>query len=143
MSLISEKVAYLQGLAEGLKINGETAEGKLLTEIINVLGSISDELEAQEDAQDELYDKIFELEDAVYGEDDYEDEDDYFMEECDEDEEFTVKCPTCNEEFFISYEDLEDEAELNCPYCNQEIELDLSCDGDCSCCGEDCEDLKF
>ena len=122
MSLISEKVAYLQGLAEGLKINGETAEGKLLSEIINVLGSISDELE-----------------DAVYGEEDFDDEDDFYMEECDEDEEFTVKCPTCNEEFFISYEDLEDEAELNCPYCNQEIELDLSCDGDCSCCGGDCE----
>ncbi|MBQ7953312.1 MAG: hypothetical protein IJ332_01035 [Clostridia bacterium] len=139
MSLISEKVAYLQGLAEGLKINGETPEGKLLTEIINVLGSISDELEAQEDAQDELYDKVFELEDAVYGDEDYDDDDEYFLEECDEDEEFTVKCPTCNEEFFISYEDLEDEAELNCPYCNQEIELDLSCDGDCSCCGGDCE----
>jgi len=139
MSLISEKVAYRQGLAEGRKINGETAEGKLLSEIINVLGSISDELEAQEDAQDELYDKVFELEDAVYGEEDFDDDDDFFMEECDEDEEFTVKCPTCNEEFFISYEDLEDEAELNCPYCNQEIELDLSCDGDCSCCGGDCE----
>ena len=139
MSLISEKVAYLQGLAEGLKINGETAEGKLLSEIINVLGSISDELEAQEDAQDELYDKVVELEDVVYGEEDFDDDDDCYMEECDEDEEFTVKCPTCNEEFFISYEDLEDEAELNCPYCNQEIELDLSCDGDCSCCGGDCE----
>ena len=70
MSLISEKVAYLQGLAEGLKISGETPEGKLLSEIINVLGSISDEIEAQEDAQDELYDKVFELEDAVYGEED-------------------------------------------------------------------------
>ena len=139
MSLISEKVAYLQGLAEGLKINGETAEGKLLSEIINVLGSISDELEAQEDAQDELYDKVLELEDVVYGVEDFDDDDDFYMEECDEDEEFTVKCPTCNEEFFISYEDLEDEAELNCPYCNQEIELDLSCDGDCSCCGGDCE----
>ena len=101
MSLISEKVAYLQGLAEGLKINGETAEGKLLSEIINVLGSISDELEAQEDAQDELYDKVFELEDAVYGEED--DDDDFFMEECDEDEEFTVKCPTCNEEFLCTF----------------------------------------
>ena len=100
---------------------------------------ISDEIEAQEDAQDELYDKVFELEDVVYGEEDFDDDDDFYMEECDEDEEFTVKCPTCNEEFFISYEDLEDEAELNCPYCNQEIELDLSCDGDCSCCGGDCE----
>ncbi|MEE1043508.1 MAG: hypothetical protein UH854_06040 [Clostridia bacterium] len=139
MSLISEKVAYLQGLAEGLKINGETPEGKLLSEIINVLGSISDEIEAQDDAQDELFDKVFELEDAVYGEDEDYDDDCCYMEECDEDEEFTIECPTCKEEFFISYEDLEDEAELNCPYCNQEIELDLSCDGDCSCCDGDCE----
>ncbi len=137
MSLISEKVAYLQGLAEGLKINGETPEGKLLGEIISVLASISDELEAQEDAQDELYDKVFELEDEVYGEEP--DDDGYCLEECDEDEEFTVKCPNCGEEFFLSYEDLESEEDISCPYCNQEIELDLSCDGDCSMCDGGCE----
>lgn len=136
MSLISEKVAYLKGLAEGLKISGDTPEGKLISEIINVLGSISDELEAHEDAEDELYDKVFELEDEVYGED-FDDGD--YMEECDEDDEFTIKCPSCGEEFFISYEDLESEEDIACPYCNEEIELDLSCDGDCSCCGGDCE----
>lgn len=136
MSLISEKVAYLQGLAEGLKISGETPEGKLLSEIINVLGSISDEIEAIDDAQDELYDKVFELEDAVYGE---EDDDECYMEECDEDDEFSIECPTCNEEFFLSYEDLESEEDITCPYCGQDIELDLSCDGDCSCCDGDCE----
>lgn len=136
MSLISEKVAYLKGLAEGLKVNGETPEGKLLTEIINVLGSISDELEAQEDSQDELYDKVFELEDEVYGED-Y--DDDYYLEECDEDEEFTVKCPSCNEEFFLTYEDLESEDDVVCPYCSEVMELDLSCDGNCDCCSGDCE----
>ena len=137
MSLISEKVAYLQGLAEGLKINGETPEGKLLTEIINVLGNISDEIEAIDDAQDELYDKVFELEDAVYGEED--DDECYCDEDWDEDEEFSIKCPTCNEEFFISYEDLESDEDIACPYCNQEIELDLGCDCDCDCCDGDCD----
>lgn len=135
MSLISEKVAYLQGLAEGLKINGETPEGKLLTEIINVLGNISDEIEAIDDAQDELYDKVFELEDAVYGEED--DDECYCDGDWDEDEEFSIKCPTCNEEFFISYEDLESDEDIACPYCNQEIELDLGCD--CDCCDDDCD----
>ena len=141
MSLISEKVAYLKGLAEGLKVNGETPEGKLLTEIINVLGSISDEFESYDEAQDELYDKVFELEDEVYGDCCGEDDEDGCCcgRECDEDEEFTIKCPTCNQEFFLTYEDLESEDDITCPYCNQEIELDLSCGEDCSNCGGNCE----
>ncbi|MBR0278209.1 MAG: hypothetical protein IJQ50_07110 [Clostridia bacterium] len=134
MSLISEKVSYLKGLAEGLNISEKTPEGKIISEIINVLGSISDELENHEDTQDELFDKVFDLEDTVYGE---EDDDDFNY--IDDDEEFAVKCPSCNEEFFLTYDDLESDDDIVCPYCNQEIELDLSCDGDCSSCGEDCE----
>ena len=34
---ISEKVAYLKGLAEGLQLDGETKEGKVLLAIIDVL----------------------------------------------------------------------------------------------------------
>ena len=34
---ISEKVAYLKGLAEGLALDTDTKEGKLLTAIIDVL----------------------------------------------------------------------------------------------------------
>ena len=33
---LSEKVAYLKGLAEGMKIGTESSEGKLLTEIIGI-----------------------------------------------------------------------------------------------------------
>ncbi len=129
MSIISEKVAYLKGLAEGLNVAEKSPEGKVLAEIINVLGSISDEIEAHEDAHDELFDKVFDLEDAVYGEED-EDEEYY-----DEDEEFSIKCPTCNEEFFLTFEDLESDDDIVCPYCNQEIDLGLDdCDGDCEGC---------
>ena len=34
---ISEKVAYLKGLAEGLKLDAESNEGKLFAAIIDVL----------------------------------------------------------------------------------------------------------
>ena len=34
---LSERAAYLKGLKEGLKLNTETSEGKLLNEIIEML----------------------------------------------------------------------------------------------------------
>ena len=41
---IAEKIAYLKGLAEGLKLDEETKEGKVLLAVIDVLADISDEL---------------------------------------------------------------------------------------------------
>lgn len=134
MSIITEKVSYLCGLAEGMKIDANTNEGKLLTEIISVLGEIADELEFTEEAIDELSDKVFELEDEVYGEDDCDCCDDY-----DDDEPFVVNCPKCNEDFFVYVEDLESDEAISCPNCGQEVELEFDeCDCDCDdCC--DCE----
>ena len=40
---ISEKVAYLKGLAEGLKLDEETKEGKLIAAIIDVLDAMAEE----------------------------------------------------------------------------------------------------
>ena len=40
---ISEKVAYLKGLAEGLKLDEETKEGKLIAGIIDVLDAMAEE----------------------------------------------------------------------------------------------------
>ena len=39
-----EKVAYLKGLAEGLALDTETKEGKLIAAIIDVLDDMSAEL---------------------------------------------------------------------------------------------------
>ena len=41
---IKEKVAYLEGLAEGMKIE-TTEQGKLFTVIIDTLSDIADEIE--------------------------------------------------------------------------------------------------
>ena len=130
MSIITEKVSYLCGLAEGMKIDTNTNEGKLLTEIISALGEIADELEFMDESIDELSDKVFELEDDVYGEDDCD------CDSCDEDEPFVVNCPNCKEDFFVYIEDLESDEAIACPSCGQEVELEFD-DCDCDCC--DCE----
>ncbi len=133
MSIITEKVSYLCGLAEGMKIDTNTNEGKLFAEIISVLGEIADELEFMDESIDELSDKVFDLEDEVY-------EDDCDCCDCDdEDEPFVVNCPSCEEDFFVYYEDLESDEAIACPNCGQEVELEFDdCDCDCDdCC--DCE----
>ena len=55
----------------------------------------------------------------------------------DEDSDFSITCPYCNNEFIVECEELKDEIE--CPECNNIIELDW---GDDSCesdgCGHNC-----
>ena len=46
---ISEKVAYLKGLAEGLALDTESKEGKLIAAIIDVLDDMSGKFEDLED----------------------------------------------------------------------------------------------
>ena len=76
MSNISEKVAYIKGLAEGLKISEETAEGKVLLSIIDVLTEMADSIADLDDDIDELDDYVSamdedlaELEAVVFEED--------------------------------------------------------------------------
>ena len=57
MGEIREQVAYLKGLAEGLNV-GESAEGKLIVKMFDVLDSIAD-------AFDDVDDEIEELEEYI------------------------------------------------------------------------------
>ena len=92
---LSEKVAYLKGLAEGMKVDGKSDEGRLLTEIIGVLEDVADSVTALEDECDRLNDYVEEIdedlgdaEEYLYGDDEddeYEDDDDY-----DEDDDFDL-----------------------------------------------------
>ena len=82
---ISEKVAYLKGLAEGLGLDTKKREDKLFAAIIDILEDVALDIEDIEENAldlgeeiDELSDDLEELEDYVYDEldDDYDDEDD-------------------------------------------------------------------
>lgn len=79
---ITEKVAYLKGLAEGMELDTEKKEGKLLAAIIDVLDDIALEIADMKADQEELYDgldavsdDLEDVEDAVFGEDDEDEED--------------------------------------------------------------------
>jgi len=131
---VSEKVAYLRGLCDGLKIDSESDEGKLFTAVIDVLGDIASDLEDIEenaldigDELDAISDDLADVENYVFGEDEDEDDededdDDY---EFDEDEfVYSVTCPSCNEEITVS-EDILELGEIDCPNCGEKLEFDI------------------
>ena len=94
---ISEKSAYLKGLMDGLNLDTEAAEGKMIAAIVDLLGdltkkvtdiedttiAISDELDEIEEDLDAIEDFIMDEDDDGY--DDY-DDDDYDYDDDDEDD---------------------------------------------------------
>ncbi len=144
---ITEKSAYLRGLMDGLNLDTEKAEGKLIASIVDLLGditkklsdvedttiAISDELDEIEEDLDAIEDYILDEEDDDY-EDDYEDDfddEDYDDDFDDEgfdfgDEETTiyeVKC-ACGSIIDFDEETLE-EGSIVCPDCGEILEFSL------------------
>ena len=122
---ISEKVAYLKGLMEGLNIDEQTNEGKLFAAIVDVLDEIAleiedltDEVMELGDGLDVVSDDLSDVEDIVYDDDDDDDEDE--EEEC-----YATTCPECEEEIYFDDTVLED-GTLLCPNCGAKLEFDLS-----------------
>ena len=134
---IMERVAYLKGLAEGMELDVEKKEGKLLAAIIDVLEDIAMELEDLWDGEEELAegldavsDDLEDVEDVLFedlDDEDYEDEDDdeYELDELDEDEDcYATTCPTCEESIYFD-ESILEEGEVICPNCGEKLEFDL------------------
>ena len=130
---ITEKGAYLKGLAEGMELDTGKKEGKLLAAIIDVLEDIALELSDIEDAQEELgdgldavSDDLEDVEDLLYGDDDEDDEEDeYELDDLGEDEEcYATTCPTCEESIYFDESVLEDGAVI-CPNCGEKLEFDM------------------
>lgn len=128
---ITEKVAYLKGLMEGMKIDTETNEGKILSAMVDILEDIGLELEdlwnAQgelEDGLDVVSDDLEDIEDIVYDEESFNDE--YYEDDAEEDEDcYATTCPTCEETIYFDESVLED-GEVICPNCGEKLEFDMS-----------------
>ena len=126
---ISEKVAYLKGLAEGLNLDTEKSkEGKLISVIIGILEELAMSVEDLEENAlnlgeeiDVLSDDLADVESIVYDED--EDDEDY------DDDWFEVECPTCEEPLIIDDKALA-EGVVQCPNCKTKFSLDLSDDAE-------------
>ena len=129
---ISEKVAYLKGLAEGLNIyTDKSKEGKLITVMIDILDEIAMSIEDLEENSlalgeeiDVLSDDLADVEDIVF---DDEDEDEDEEDEEFDDDWFEVECPSCDEVLVVD-EDALEEGYIKCPNCGTEYSLDLTDD---------------
>lgn len=140
MNNITERVAYLKGLMNGLDIDPATKEGKLFTAILDVL----DEMALSIVDVEESYDELQEVVDAI-DEDLGELEQDFYDEGecgCCDDEEYEIVCPNCGDSIYVDYDMLQ-EGEMECPNCGEHLEFDLDAmEDECGCedgqCG--CED---
>lgn len=145
---ISEKVAYIKGLAEGLELDSADKNSKVLKAIIELLEDVALTVEDLEDASAELCEQIdavdedlSNLEDYVYDdEDDEYDDEEYFDDFDDDDEVYEVECPACHDVVYLD-EGMLEEGEIACPNCGTNLEFDLSCE-DCSGCESDCGDKE-
>ena len=126
---ISEKVAYLKGLMEGMNLDENSNEGKLFRAIADVLDEIAlevedltDEVMELGDGLDVISDDLSDVEDVVYDGDDL-DELDEEDDEDDEEECYATTCPECEEEIFFDDSVLED-GKVECPNCGATLEFD-------------------
>ena len=141
---ISEKSAYLKGLMDGLKLNTESDEGKMIAAIVDLLGDltrkvtdIEDTTIAISDELDEIEEDLDAIEDFIMDdEDEYDDdEDDFDWDDEDEDYEegfdfgdeettiYEVQC-VCGEVINFDEETLE-EGSIICPNCGESLEFDV------------------
>ena len=143
---ISEKSAYLKGLMDGLSLNTEANEGKMIAAIVDLLGdltkkvtdiedttiAISDELDEIEEDLDAIEDFIMAVEEDEEWDDEDEDEEWDDEDEYDEgfdfgDEDSTiyeVECPVCQKIINFDEETLE-KGSIICPDCGETLEFSL------------------
>lgn len=161
---ITEKLAYIKGLAEGLSLDDSKPEVKVINAIIDLLDDIAYSVQDMEELYDDLSGQVEEIdqdlaevEDELYGndDDDFDDYDDFDDEFYDDDDNvfYEVTCDSCGKKLNVS-EDVLLEGEIACPNCGETLEFDFSdlfeeeeddsCDTDCNACAaaETCEQAE-
>lgn len=137
----SESLGYLKGLIDGLDLDANKKETKVIKAIVDVLENLATDVDdmteglelvgEQIDAVDE---DLADLEEYVY------DDDDCDCDCCDDEcEEYEVECPNCGETITVD-EDTVMQGKFECPNCGEVLEFEVEYDDDCDC--DDCEDCK-
>ena len=124
---ITEKVAYLKGLMEGLDLDKTTKEGKVIAAMADILDDLALTVADNCDQIDAIDEDLEALEEYVYEDFDF-DDDDYDFAFGDEDEnddeagEYEFECPNCHQVVFIDESVFEEGKEIECPNCGAKLE---------------------
>lgn len=130
---ISEKVAYIRGLYDGLGLDGsKSGEARILSEVLDVLQQVGSQMDDTDASVGRLYEELFDLKDSV---DDlenavFDEDDDGFEDDGDEDEDFfEIPCPSCGEDLVVDDEALA-AGVVDCPACGGKFALSFDEDKD-------------
>ncbi|MBP1571720.1 MAG: hypothetical protein J6C76_07460 [Oscillospiraceae bacterium] len=155
---LTEKLAYIKGLAEGLGVDETTKEGKVLLALVDLMDDVTTAVSELESDMDQAYEELdaidedlTDIEDFLW-EDEDEDECDCCDCDCDDDDEcdccdcedddelfdggiYEITCPKCGEIVCMD-EDMLFSPDCGCPNCGTSFEIDF--DGVECCDDEDC-----
>lgn len=141
---LSERAAYLKGLAEGMELDEKSKEGKVIAAMIDLLSDMADEIAELDEQIDTVHAYCEELDEDLGSVEELllddecdccdEDEDEFECDGdcscCDEDCElceedyFEVECPSCGD--VICFDSSIDPEELICPACGEKFECLIS-----------------
>lgn len=147
---LTEKIAYIRGLAAGLELDSTKPEVKVINAMMDLLDDMTCSVSDMEDLYDELSAQVDEIDqDLADVESDIYDDEECDCCDCDEEDEedpfYEVTCGACGQKLNVS-EDVLLEGEIECPNCGELLEFDFSdlfdvedcCEDGCSC-GDSCD----
>ena len=146
---LTEKSAYIKGLAEGLELDKTTKEGKIIAALMELVDEltqavsaiqtdieeIDEDLEYLNEYIEEIDEDLQAVEDYLDEDEDDEDDDDYYDDDDDDDDDDYCDgdcegCSGCDDEEYF---------EIVCPSCGETVCFDQELDPEtliCPACGE-------
>lgn len=136
MSDLTKEAAYIKGLFDGMKLDADKAETKILKSIIGFLEKSAEKIDLIDQEQGYLSDQYDDLEYVVNA------LADEMLDDVPEDEgDYQVKCESCGADIMFSENEIDDllSGRFTCPECGEIIEIDLDMHDDECGCGHDHE----
>ena len=136
----NEKAAYIKGLFDGMELDMNDKQNKILKSLIELVSDMAEEISELGQCYDDVCDQIdtldesvTDLEDTLYDDDEY---DEYYADDdkescnCDccvgtGDMVYEVVCPTCGKTIALS-EDAVEKGSMKCPECDELLEFDYN-----------------
>ncbi|NLM35715.1 MAG: hypothetical protein GX206_09785 [Clostridiales bacterium] len=114
MDTIKAKVAYIRGMMDGLAIDLDTKEGKVLSAMLKLMEDIGDKIDEIELRQEEL--EMY-IGDDIYDEAEASFDDDDFVE---------FICHRCGETIYIDKSIVNNKEQIECPNCTYNLISDVT-----------------
>ena len=127
MANITDRAAYLRGLAEGMKLDREDNQQRLILEMLDLmdemahqLADVNADLGELEEYVEDIDSDLTDMEEVLFGDEDCDCDCEDCMHDCeDEDEELSFDCPNCGKTVMLCTSDIESDENICCKHCGE------------------------